>query len=139
MDARQFLGGKFLKKEDAERPQLLTIRHASVENVAQDGQPEEKKLVLHFNETDKGLVLNSTNAQTCFEIFGTWETDAWLRGTVVLYSDPNVSFGGKRVGGLRLRPRKGAAPTVPAAAVPAPEEDSFEPAGAEEFEDDIPF
>jgi|WetSurMetagenome_2_1015567.scaffolds.fasta_scaffold476410_1 hypothetical protein len=100
---------KFLKKEDVGNGTLLTISHLSRENVAQEGAEPELKPVLFFNGIDKGLVLNSTNGQIIAQITG-HDTDiekTWVGQNIVLYHDPNVSFGGKLVGGIRIRaPRK---------------------------------
>lgn len=143
MDARQYLGGSYLKQSDVERPLLETIRAVRVEVVSQEGQPEEKKLVVFFNSKEKGLVLNSTNGDTLFAMFGTWETDAWIGQQVVIYADPDVMFGGKRVGGLRLRAPRTPAPATPAqprthvpvrASVATPI-----PAHEDDFDDGVPF
>ena len=97
---------KFLKKEDCEPPVLVTISHVSEENIAQEGAPSELKWCLHFNEFDKPMVLNSTNGQLIARITGTEEMEEWTGRKIVLFHDSNVSFGGKLIGGIRVRAPK---------------------------------
>jgi hypothetical protein len=108
---------KFLKKEDVEPAVLVTIRGMTQENVAKEGADPEMRTALHFDELDKPMILNSTNGQIIAKITGK-ETDiemSWVGSKVVLYHDPNVSFGGKLVGGIRVR-----APRTPSAKVQTP-------------------
>jgi hypothetical protein len=106
----------FLKKEDCDPPVLVTISSVTQENVAKEGAPQELKWCLHLEEFDKPMVLNSTNGQLIARITGSEETDDWNGHRVVLYHDPSVSFGGKIIGGIRVRaPKKqvSPAPTKP--------------------------
>jgi len=107
---------KFLKKEDCDPPVLVTIKDCTEENVAKEGAPEELKWCLHFNETEKPMVLNSTNGQIIAGFIGKDNTDEWKGQKVVLYHDPNVSFGGKLIGGIRCRAPRGPAAAKPVAA-----------------------
>lgn len=66
------------------------------------GQPQEMKWIIHFSEC-KPLVLNSTNGQLIAQALGSPETDDWKGKEIVLYNDPNVSFGGQLTGGVRAR------------------------------------
>ena len=117
---------KFLKRDDVGRGMLVTIDGVSQENVAKEGAPEELKWCIHFRETDKPLVANFTNLQLIARACGSEDTDDWEGKQIVLYDDPNVSFGGKLVGGIRVRaPKAGTRPT------PQPE--------PEPEDDEIPF
>lgn len=115
---------KFLTRADVGRGMLVTIREVFQENVAKEGAPEELKWCISFGECEKPMVLNSTNGQIIASITRSEETDTWPGAKVVLYDDPNVSFGGKLVGGIRVRaPRNqpaqgGAKPQPKSAAVP---------------------
>ena len=67
----------------------------------------------------KPMVLNSTNGEAIAEIAGGDTEEEWAGTQIILYHDPNVSFAGKRVGGIRVRaPQKaktgGKAPPVDA-------------------------
>lgn len=118
---------KFLKKEDVGRGVLATITGCDQQNVAMEGAGQELKWCLHFSELEKPLVLNSTNIQLCAKICGSEDTDHWTGKRLVLYVDPNVSYAGKLIGGIRVRaPKPGAVPPPP-------------PVTAEEIFDEPPF
>lgn len=127
MKATTMIPSRFLKKEDVEPRRLVTITKLTEENVAPENQAAEVKWVMHFRELSKPLVLNSTNINACVQALGTDETDDWIGKQVVLYNDPNVSFGGKIVGGIRIRK-----PNLRPNAAPAPA-----PVAAPEFNDDL--
>jgi hypothetical protein len=97
---------KFLKKEDVGDGVLVTIREVTKHNIAIDGAPEDQKYCMTFEELDKPLVLNSTNGQLIAKITGEQEMDDWSGKKIVLYTDDNVSFQGKLVGGIRVRAPK---------------------------------
>lgn len=108
---------KFLKKEDVGRGTLVTIAGCQQHNVAMEGAAPEQKWALSFHELDKPLVLNSTNAQLCAQICHSDDTDDWTGKKIVLYTDPNVSYAGKLVGGIRVRaPKPGSVPEPPPSA-----------------------
>ena len=117
---------KFLKQSDVGKGLLATITGCVQENVAMIGEAPELKWCLTFREC-KPLVLNSTNAQLCAHFLGSDDTDHWIGKHIVMYTDPTVSFGGKIVGGIRVRAPK------PGAALPA------DPEPEPPFDDDVPF
>lgn len=94
---------RFLKKEDVGNGLLVTIDRVDMENVALDGEPKTEKAVLYFREEVKPLVLNSTNADRIGEITGSQQTEDWAGQKIVVYNDPEVTFGGTRMGGIRVR------------------------------------
>ena len=124
--------GSYLKQEHiGEKHVLVTIKNVAIENVGDEGKPENKPVV-YFERGSMGMVLNKTNADSITEILGTDETDEWAGGRIVLYVDKTVMFGGKRVGGIRV-----AAPPathVKHQAAPPPVVEDFQ-AGDE----DVPF
>ena len=119
------LESKFLRKEDVGAGVLYTVEAVIQKNIAKEGAEPVEKWCMNFRETDKPLVLNSTNIQLCQTIFGSDDTDDWCEQPIVLYTDPSVSFQGKVIGGIRVRK-----PKVKAA--PKPVQKMVE-------EDDIPF
>lgn len=128
---------KFLKQTDVGTGMLMTIEACERHNVAKEGAEPEMKWCLTFAESDKPLVLNATNIQLCERIFASDNTDDWTGKKIVLYSDPNISFQGKVVGGIRVRapkvkPQPAAAPKA-AAKTPPP------PVAEELTDEDIPF
>ena len=94
---------KFLKRDDVGDGTTCIITGVSQENVAKEGAEPEMKWCLHFQNTDKPMVLNSTNMQLIAMFLESEDTDDWTNKRVVLYDDPSVSFGGKLVGGIRVR------------------------------------
>ncbi len=115
---------KFLKQTDVGRGVLATVEGCVQMNVAKEGADPEMKWCLTFVDVDKPLVINSTNAQLCAKIFQSDDTDDWHGKRVVLYADPNVSFQGKLVGGIRVRAPKPSA-VAPVVAKPEPTDDDY--------------
>lgn len=108
MHVSQLKDSKFLKQDDVGEGVVVTIKGCHEENVAKEGAEPEMKWCMTFHEQAKPLVLNSTNGQILAKIFGSDNSDDWTGKKVELYRDPNVSFGGKLVGGIRCRaPRAG--------------------------------
>jgi hypothetical protein len=124
---------KFLRKEDIDVGDEadLTIRGVSLETLEGSGTGEQR-WAIHFAETTKMLVANVTTIRVLEAAFG-GDTDQWIGKRVILYIDPNVSFGGKVVGGLRLRP---VVPKKPGALVGKGKLGN--PPAAAEFDDEIP-
>jgi hypothetical protein len=94
---------RFLTQKEVDPAVLVTIRSYEQVNVAMEGADPEYRYTLTFNELEKPMTLNSTNGQIIAAIFGSEEFDDWIGEKIVLYRDPNVSFGGKLVGGIRCR------------------------------------
>ena len=118
--------GNYLKKEDVLKPQVVRVI-----DVFEDELPGEsrKKLIAKFAEFEKPMVLNSTNIKRFVKMFGTADTGQW-RGEVTLYVDHDIEFGGRTVGGLRVRPAKANGPEAvreerSRATYQADEEESF--------------
>lgn len=122
---------KFLKQNDVGRGALGTVDQVVQMNVAKEGADPELKWCLIFTDIDKPLVLNATNIQLAEKVFGSDDTDHWKGKRIVLYADPNVSFQGKLVGGIRLRAPKPSAAPPPPPPPPVPTSDLTD--------DDIPF
>ena len=114
MNINQAYPSNYLKKEDFTQPRACTIHMVKLENVAAAGQPEEMKPVLFINETDKGMVLNKTNANILAALYGP-ETDSWQGKPVQIYNDPTIQYAGQITGGIRFR-----MPAQPAVAFQTP-------------------
>lgn len=125
MRAGDMIESKYLKQSDIDGEVIVTIQKIGQGNVAMEDQPEELKWMIRFKEFKKPMVLNSTNIQLLEKACGE-ETDDWSGQEVILYVDPNVSFGGKLTGGLRLKSAKPASAPKRAQRL-------------EEMADDIPF
>jgi hypothetical protein len=122
---KDMIQSKYLRKEDFEDEAICTIKGVKQENLAKDDQPEEMRWVLYFRDAPvpKGMVMNITTIRVLEQAFG-GDTDHWIGNKVTVYVDPNVSFGGKVVGGLRLR---------------IPKQSKTPPKVEEPMDDDIPF
>ena len=131
MNVSELKQSKFLTKNDVMPPVLVTMREVTPVNVAKEGAEPDNKFALHFDELEKPLVLNSTNGQIIAAITGSQESEGWAGKKIVLYNDPNISFGGKLTGGIRCRAPKAGSVVADAkqgAPAPAPVES-----------DDVPF
>lgn len=146
------LPSKYLKQADFDTVgTILTISHASgKQNVAKPDEVPDHKHILYFSEMgDVGLVLNGHNTNFLFDVLGE-RSEEWAGKEVVMYVDPNVTFGEKRVGGLRMRanaqyqapkaaaPRPGAHDRSPAPAPAAPRAPVRAQAPPQQ-DDDIPY
>lgn len=95
---------KYLKGDQDilnEETAVLTIRECKTELVGQ-GEDAEKKPVVYFKETEKGLVLNKTNAAAITKALGTDETNDWPGKRITIGAQP-VEYAGKTTIGLRVR------------------------------------
>lgn len=99
-------GGKYLKQADIDAPKLWTIKDVKKENVAPPTEDPEWKGVMYFHEVEKGLVLNKVNLGRAQFTCKSDDTDEWTGHKIVVFVDPEVEFGGKIVGGVRLRAPK---------------------------------
>lgn len=99
----EMLPSNYLKQTDFPDAYIVTLRKISQQNIAMEGKPTDLKWLAHFDEFEKPMVLNSTNLQLMAKACGSDDTDDWLGKQVIVYVDPNVSFGGELVGGLRIR------------------------------------
>lgn len=128
----EMIQSKFLRKEDFDEDRVLTIKGVKLEDMP--GDDGQQKWVLYFREEPKGMALNITTIRVLEQAYG-GDSDQWIGNKVKVYVDPNVSFGGKIVGGLRLRTSK---VTVKQPLSP-PVEERAPVTKDDEFDDDIPF
>lgn len=141
----EMIQSKFLRKEDFDEDRVMVIKGVKLEDMP--GDQGDQKWVLYFREEAKGMALNVTTIRVLEQAYGD-DTDHWVGNKVMVYVDPNVSFGGRIVGGLRLRtpkvktlPKPAQRPRAPIATEPPPDdfEGSETSAGDPEFDDSIPF
>ena len=111
----EMMSSKYLKREDVgEDGTVLTIEKFERVNVAMEDATPEFKWVCHFREQDRPMVMNTTNIQLAEKMFNSDDTDDWIGKRLIAYNDPNVAFGGKLVGGIRIRKISGGQPRQPA-------------------------
>lgn len=71
---------------------------------------KSKEVIVYFKEIPEKLVCNTTNAKRIEAITGTGFVEDWVGYKIALYFDKNVKFGGKAVGGVRVRTEAPSAP-----------------------------
>jgi len=105
MNVSDFKKSKFLKRDDVGEGKMVTIKSVTEENVAMEGADPEMKPCIYFEELSKPLVVNQTNAESIGDITGIHHNveSGWVGKQIVLYDDPKVMFGGKKVGGIRVK------------------------------------
>ena len=101
---RAYLGsGHYLKKEDLSDPVDTELLWVKEETVTAPGKDTTTRLVAYFERLSKGLVLNTANCETLLEITGTDDPNEWKDVAVQLIVDPDVTYGGRKTGGIRIR------------------------------------
>src|SRR3990172_5873006 len=100
MNINNLFPSKYLKSGDLEEDLTLTIKSIIQENIGQ-GEKQEVKPILYFSETEKGMVLNKTNAGTISSLYGP-ETDAWPGKRITVFAT-EVDFAGRQTLALRVR------------------------------------
>lgn len=97
VDATDYFGGNYLKASDIKEPLSLTITGVKVQRLE-----ERDKLIVSFDETDKGFVLNKINTNRIIEWVGDKETDNWA-GTKITLLATTVEYDGKDVPCIRVK------------------------------------
>ncbi len=111
MELATIFPSKYIKAADLKgREHTVVIAKCEIEKLGEDN-----KLVIYFQNREKGLVCNRTNADRIAYLYGS-NTDAWTGREIVLYPDM-VNFQGKVTEAVRVKPPAGQAPK-PAARVP---------------------
>ena len=130
---REMIESKYLKQEDVDEEAHVTIVKVGKANVARENDEPEFKWLIKFQEFPKPMVLNSTNIKRLARACASEDTDDWAGKSVILYVDHDVEFGGKVVGGLRIRAIPKAEPGTRSVA-PKPTGSKFD-----SMTDDVPF
>jgi hypothetical protein len=137
-DLDQAYGSKFLSAADVGtrkiRTRIAKVRKAELRVI--DGT-KRVKFVLHFEDIDKPMVLNATNKNELVKRLGR-NPAKWIGALVGIFVDPEVEFGGKTVGGLRLRVL-GSATAKPEVPAGLPEPPLHDGTGIEDMSDSIPL
>ena len=103
MNYKKAFPSKYLSSADLDGKSFtLTLKTFQMEEVENEGRREDK-LVGYFEGAKKGMIFNVTNCGNMAQITGSEDTDEWVGATINIWNDPNVMFGKKRTGGLRVR------------------------------------
>jgi hypothetical protein len=96
--------GRFLTKSEIGAmhagDRVLIVVRVEVERF-DDEDPRDAKPIMFFREGPKGVPLNKTNWDILAHAYGD-DSDDWIGRPVELTIDPNVTYGGKRCGGIRV-------------------------------------
>ena len=145
MNLNDVAQSRFLKQEDIGAGKLMTIARVDKENTAKREDPPQYKVVVYFTEHAKPMVLNATNAQTISDIIGESENieTTWIDKKIVLVTDPNTMYSGRRVGGIRVRAPKPGATNGQGFAQPQQQQAQGQPAAEKPYnpaeDSDLPF
>ena len=104
---------KYMGHADVDPPIIVTVKTVTLEEVGRDDE-KDQRWFMWFHEVKKGFRLNVTTIRILEAAWG-MHTDLWIGKRIKLWWDPTVLFGGKPVGGVKVRlPQAGgAAPGVP--------------------------
>ena len=91
---------EYLKHQDIGMGEFTVTIHEALMKDMGDGQ---SKPVLYFKEAQKGLVLNRTNSDELFALFGTHNTDDMTGQQVILFTVATQTPQGQATRGIRLR------------------------------------
>jgi hypothetical protein len=91
-----YRGGSLLKCADLGQKEHLV----QIESIEEGEVGDGRKLVARFEGKSKGLVLNDTNLEILETAFGDDSNDAIGASVFV---DSTVRYGGKQVGGIRIK------------------------------------
>jgi hypothetical protein len=116
MNIGEVFPSKYLKAADLNNREVqVTISGVEMEEIGTD-----QKAIVYFQNKQKGVVLNKTNATNIAAVYGD-DTDSWVGQPVVLFS-VWTDFQGKSVQAIRMRPgAMNAARQAPPARQSAPE------------------
>jgi len=103
-DYRSMYDGKYVGSWDLPGDVVVTISKVEAVEVVSAGDKHNKRPVLTFAGTEKGLVCNKTNGKTIAAMYGT-DTTKWLGKKITLYPTTTSAFGAT-VDCIRVRPVK---------------------------------
>ena len=127
-------GGEYLKCIHLQGQDVpVQVESVAVEEV---GDEKKRQIVLKFAGQERRLGLCKTNAEQIAAMYGD-DTNLWIGQVITLWPDPTVSFGGKAVGGVRVRPVPPAATVTPGVA-PVQAASPAQPIGAVPAQSTVP-
>ena len=118
-----YRGSSYLKAADLGKREVPVVIEGIEAETVDEG---DRKLVARFEGKSKALIFNDTNLEVIEQRCGPDTEDA-VGSNWIMYVDPDVRYGGKKVGGIRLR-----APRVKEKAAPKGTTE-------DDLDDQIPF
>lgn len=103
MDVRKLFDKAYIYAYDLEgRDITVTIERVAGGTLVGTGGKSNKKPVVYFKGTEKGLALNITNARVIASLYGGFESSLWIGKRVTLYPT-TTTFGAQTVECIRIR------------------------------------
>ena len=102
MKLSDMIESKYLKQADVDGEVVVTVQSITKVNVARDDEDADYKWTIKFHEFAKPMVANPTNLKRLAKYLGD-DSDDWIGNSVVVFVDPDIEFGGKVTGGLRIK------------------------------------
>lgn len=103
-DVRKLYDKAYIYSYDLEgRDVTVTIESVSGGTLVGTGGTKNKKPIVKFKGTEKGLALNITNARVIAGMYGGFYSEKWLGKKVTLYPT-TTTFGSQTVECIRIRP-----------------------------------
>ena len=99
----EYLGSYSL---DGKKEIVVTVSKLCQEKVTGQQGRKEDCFVVYFQEFDKGMILNRTNARAIEKVAGTGLVEEWRDTQVTLYVEKGVKAFGDVVDALRIRDKK---------------------------------
>jgi len=99
MRASEFLSENYIAKEHLELGKRYALTVTTIDAVQLDSV---RKPAVSFRETTRRLLLHKCNLRRAVEALGEDDMALWSDCRLVIFHDPDVEFGGRRVGGVRV-------------------------------------
>lgn len=104
MKVSDMFPSRYLTGSDLKREYTVTIKELLHETV-QTSQGKKEFYVLYFDNAEKGLILNRTNAEAIAALYSD-ETNAWPGRRIVLYP-VQIKVAGEQKTAIRIKPPTG--------------------------------
>jgi len=91
---------------DGKKEAIVTISKLDTDKVTGQQGRKEDCFVVYFNEFDKPMILNRTNAKAIEKVAGSGLVENWVGTQVTLYVEQGVKAFGEVVDALRIRDKK---------------------------------
>lgn len=104
MNVNEMFPSNYLKASDIKNEPIVTISKIERQKMKNNDGEEEVKPVIFFQEYEKGVVLNRTNANTISAMYGD-ELDDWIGKRIQLHT-PDVEGFGRTAPAIRVKSQK---------------------------------
>ena len=91
---------------DGKREVVVSIKGVGSAKVTGQNGRKEDCFVVYYNEMDKPMILNRTNAKAIEKVAGSGLVEDWVGARVTLYVEKGVKAFGETVDALRIRDKK---------------------------------